>query len=242
MRALGRPAGILTSTGCWTRSCFSSSSASSTTGPMGADAKRNSTLLASNCAISAASPMSRFSRSLSSLMMVSSSCLLLRRMTGAAEQRRHRRFDGGERSAKLMRDRIEQDGTQLLAFAGSLGAAEFFDGAGALDGDGHQAADGLQGLPREHGPGDAHASHNAHAHAERHEGQLMGSVESWFTAHANQLEIARFQSVDGRDQSDKCRCGWTAKLPLTGCRTIRRCSAESGSTIRPGCRSKAATG
>jgi len=41
----------------------------------GADSKRNSTLLASNCAISAASPIRRFSRSLSSLMMVRSSCL-----------------------------------------------------------------------------------------------------------------------------------------------------------------------
>jgi len=41
----------------------------------GADSKRNSTLLASNWAISAASPISRFRRSLSSLMMVSSSCL-----------------------------------------------------------------------------------------------------------------------------------------------------------------------
>src|ERR1035441_2552882 len=70
MRALGRPAGILTSTGCCTRSCFSSSSASSTAWPMGAASKRNSTLLASNCAISAASPTSPFRRSLSSLMMV----------------------------------------------------------------------------------------------------------------------------------------------------------------------------
>ena len=50
---------------------------------------------------------------------------------------------GCEGSAKLMGDRIEQDGAQLFAFAGSLGAAEFFDGARALDGNGHQAADGL---------------------------------------------------------------------------------------------------
>jgi hypothetical protein len=37
----------------------------------------------------------------------------------------------------------------------------------------------------------------AHAHAERHKGQLMDSVEPRFTAQADQLEIARFQSVDG---------------------------------------------
>ena len=53
-----------------------------------------------------------------------------------------------------MGDRVEQDGAQLLAFAGSLSAAELFNGARALDSDGHQAADGFQSLPRQDRTGD----------------------------------------------------------------------------------------
>src|ERR1700675_4980387 len=104
-------------------------------------------------------------------------------MTAAAQKRGHRCFDGGERSTKLMRDRIEQNGTQLLAFAGGFSAAEFFDSARALDGDGHQAAYGLQSLPRKYRTRDTQAAHHAHPHAERHEGQLMDSIDSRFTAH-----------------------------------------------------------
>jgi len=51
-----------------------------------------------------------------------------------------------------MGDGIEQDGAQLLAFAGGLGAAEFFDGARALDEMATRLADGLQGLPRKQQP------------------------------------------------------------------------------------------
>src|SRR5258708_35718656 len=100
-----------------------------------------------------------------------------------------------------MRHRIEQDGAQLLAFAGGLSAAEFFDGARALDGGGHQAADGLQSLPRKYRTGDAHTAYDAHPHAERHEGQLMDGIDSGVAAQTNQLEIARFQSVDIRTRA-----------------------------------------
>ena len=117
-----------------------------------------------------------------------------------------------------MRDRIEQDGTQLLAFASRLRAAKSFNGARTLDSDGHQAADGLQGLPRQHRTGDAHAAHDAHAHAQWHEGQLMNSIDSGFTAQADQLEIARFQSVNIRTRA--------IHVAAAGQRKRRRADAE----------------
>ena len=96
-----------------------------------------------------------------------------------------------------MGDRIEQDGAQLFALARGFGAAEFFEGAGALDGDGDEAADRLQGLAGETRAGNTHAADDAHTDAQRHKGELAGGVEARFAAQGNQLQIMRFEAVDG---------------------------------------------
>ena len=79
-----------------------------------------------------------------------------------------------------MGDGIEQGGTQLFAFAGGLGAAEFFDGSGALNRDRDQAAHRVQGFAGKQRAGNAHAADDTDAHPKRHEhcmllGTVMGS-------------------------------------------------------------------
>ena len=78
----------------------------------------------------------------------------------------HRGFNGGKRSAELVRDRIQQGRAQALTFPGGFAAHERIDGAGAFDGDGDKAAQGFERLPREHVAGNAQATHVPQAHAE----------------------------------------------------------------------------
>src|SRR5277367_5125492 len=59
---------------------------------------------------------------------------LTRRMSSAAKKRRYRCLDGGEWSTKFMRNRIEQNRSQLPALSRSLGATEFLDCSSTLDG------------------------------------------------------------------------------------------------------------
>ena len=65
---------------------------------------------------------------------------------GVAEERLCGSFDGGKRGAKVVGDRIEQNGAEALAFASGLGMRQLFHRPGTFNGDGDQAADRLHAL------------------------------------------------------------------------------------------------
>src|SRR6202789_1830266 len=111
-------------------------------------------------------------------------------MIRATEKRGYRCLDGSERRSKLVRDRIEQHGAELLAFAGGLGATEFFDGAGALNGDGHQTADRFERMSRYLCSSGAHTADDPDAHAQGHESHPINHIDSRFPAHTRSLQIA----------------------------------------------------
>jgi hypothetical protein len=95
---------------------------------------------ASRRAISAASPTSRFSRSHSSLMMLSSSSRWLAVQPGRGKQRGHGSLHGSERGAEIVRNRIQQSRLEAFAFASRFGLPHHFDGVRPLDGHGDQRA------------------------------------------------------------------------------------------------------
>ena len=133
-----------TSSGCWPRTVLDSSTADSITVAISTGAICSSTLWASSCAISVASPTRRSRRSVSSLMTVSNSlrCALVEIVIG--EQAGDRSLDAGERRAQFVSDGIEQDGAQVFALMSGFGLRKFFHCSGALDGDADHAAQSLQ--------------------------------------------------------------------------------------------------
>ena len=68
--------------------------------------------------------------------------------SGARQQSRDAGLDGSQRSAELVRDRIEQGSSQALVFLLRAILAERFQRAGALDGQPRQASQRIQGFPR----------------------------------------------------------------------------------------------
>jgi len=114
-------------------------------------------------------------------------------MSRTAEQRGHRCFDavsGVRNSWVTESSRTERN----CSLSRGLSAAEFFDRARALDGDRYQAAMASKvaaKVPNRRRP----CNYHTHPHAERHEGQLA-TASTGVHAQADQLEIARFQSVD----------------------------------------------
>ena len=73
----------------------------------------------------------------------------------------------------------------MFAFAGGLGASEFFYCSGALNRDRYQAAHGVQGLAGKLRTGNAHTANDPDAHPERHEHRLFFGVGHGFAAHAD---------------------------------------------------------
>src|ERR1700733_11298689 len=105
-----------------------------------------------------------------------------RRMAGVAEQRSCGRLDRGERRAKFVRDRVEQNGAKLFAFARGFGAAQLLERTGSLNGNGDQTADCFESLAGKARARNTHAADDADSDAQRHEGWLADAVAARLAA------------------------------------------------------------
>ena len=79
--------------------------------------------------------------------------------------------------------------SEVLAFAGGLGAAEIFYGAGALDGDRDETADGFERLAADFAAGDGDGANGTHSHAKRNVAHAAFGLDDGLAAGGGRPQV-----------------------------------------------------
>ncbi|PYX31014.1 MAG: hypothetical protein DMG80_10985 [Acidobacteria bacterium] len=80
--------------------------------------------------------------------------------------------------------RIEQQRTQLFAFASRFGTPQLFDRAHAFDGNRDQASNGIERLTRQERTGRSNTPNDSRSQAERHECPFIRAIDTRLAAQA----------------------------------------------------------
>src|SRR5271154_4596053 len=99
------------------------------------------------------------------------------------EQAGDRGFHGGERSAKIVGDGVEQRGFETLTLALGFRLAELLDSPRAFDSDGHEAANGVERLARQTRAGNSQTGDGTDAQTDRYDIERLLRLDRRFVAH-----------------------------------------------------------